>query len=254
MSTKTRLEDLAADDALFGLDTDEAAELERLSASAPSLVEELELVAARLTLHGARGASEPLPAELRAKIQASAFEHFDGIVVAPPPSATTTGANIVELAPVATRRRRSTTALIFAAAACLVAGVGVSALRSSAEDAGAPSAPARVEPPTPLTATSGETSAELHASSSGLFEVVAFGLRGEDHALYLLVEEAGTSKWVAGPDLVEEAGGARVAKLSPGTRVVGFAIDARGLEPSDGALAAARLRAVRADSPRVRVE
>lgn len=255
MTAKTRLEDLAADDALFGLDAEEAAELASIASAAPSLADDLQLVAARLTLFRSRTAHEPLPAALRAKVQARAFAHFEDVIVAPPPTATTTGVNVVELAPAVARRRRPMTALLFAAAACLVAGVGLSALRSTESAPAASPVTVQTEPTTPLTVTSGALSAELHASSSGDLEVVAFGLSGDDHALYLLVEDsAGARQWIVGPDLVAESDGARVAKLARGAGVVGFAVAPRGLEASDGALAAVPLRAVRGESPRVRAE
>jgi hypothetical protein len=240
----SRTEDLAADAALFGLETDEAAELERLAAEDPLVSEQLELAAARLALHGMRERKlEPLPAELRAKVQARAFAHFESVIVAPPPSATTTGANIVELPPAA-RRRRSTTAFFFAAAACIAAGVGITTLRSTEE--GARPAMAAPDALPPLVATRGPMSAELRASLSADIEVIALGLEGPNHALYLFIEDdAGQRTWILGPELVQDADGARVAKVAGSLRVVGFAIAERGLEPGERALTSATLRAVR---------
>lgn len=93
-----RVAELACDEALFGLQQAHARELDEAGDDANRLRSQLALVTSGLALREV-SEREPLPANVRSRVQAQAFGFFERQGRAPTPTATTTGANVVELEP-----------------------------------------------------------------------------------------------------------------------------------------------------------
>jgi hypothetical protein len=222
----SRAEALACDEALFGLEQAELAELAELGGSA-SLRSDLQLVAARLSLRNA-GRQESLPNSLRAKIQAQAFEHFDGVVKPKSPTATTTGANVVEVDSnvVELRPRRSRWVAVAAAAALLLTVGGASLVRPSPTPASAPKVDVAERL---LRGTKGGTSAELRLRAESAHFALSSDLGAEQLAgqqLWLQVGPVSQERWLKLTGIPLASGG-RVqmdVPFSTAETVRGFAV------------------------------
>jgi hypothetical protein len=198
-----------AEEALFGRDANEK-NIED-AASEPARTE-FALIAARLSLlrfqsrlgSDARHVEdeEPIPEELRSKIQASAFAHFDQEVIAPPPSATTTGANVVEMVPVSRRRSGSSSIWTMLAFAAAMAAAAIIYMRSSQVDLTTNPTMASSEE---LRATSGGIEARLERRGDTSVVVVS----GDEASIvklnvYFSRRGEGAPYWVRGPSLARQ--------------------------------------------------
>jgi hypothetical protein len=127
--TSERRLELLCDRALAGLDAAEAAELDRLLAEAGEVDPlDLDLAAAAIDLGAFDEPLEPLPASLRARIEASAAEHLPArasVPIAPTPP-------LAEVIPLAPRRADRTRWLGWmVAAACFLLALGLWLTRSA---------------------------------------------------------------------------------------------------------------------------
>ncbi len=225
----SRAEALACDEALQGLEAAEFAELAELTNPSAGFRGELQLVAARLSLRNLPR-EESLPTALRAKVQAQAFEHFDGVVKPKSPTATTTGANVVELDSnvVELQPRRSRWVAVAAAAALLLTVSGSALVRPSPTPA---TAPQEQRAEQVLRGSNDRAQAELRVGEKAVqLEVVSeHGLeKVTGQHLWLRVAAPSGEHWLKVSELPQASGGRveMAVELKTSETVLGFAVAA----------------------------